>query len=685
MAKKIAKKIVNKKKRGGEGEHNDVGIYEFDNDVDINFFSDLEGNMPQEIEELTGINENGIIKPLANNRVLVFTGDLIDRGEMSIRNLKSMLKLKQNYPYNVILACGNRDLNKIRCVKEFWIAEIFTILKDENNMDKSIEYIFNIIKKSYKEDKTKFNFKYLAKDIKADINIHGIYIKKDFEEEYSDELVKRVNFIYKNTYGAQKQIEFFKSEFLKLFNFEPNIFKDDDAKLDDDYANPYICLFIAMMNMIMGNIWGDDVKIPKVFIEYKGLYIEYLKKCHIMAKITIGDKFIFASHSGVPFNNNMFMIPSTIGFEPQNKTLHINIKNIKILNREFANFLINFCNYYNYVISEKVPINYKKGLKEMELHKMKLLKTSEIDYKNYIAISAACLNHCDNYYTYYPHEHSNSINSSFSPIVTINSLDDKGPLKYKNIPIILDSEYDKFKKIYNIFGHQPAGLLPSFSTAENKEKMQKTFHIDLDISRAENMDKSNTDSYVYLQITADDDRFIGKTIVAMRDVYELSLHDDNKLRGIIKTDKITIPHEPPASDKTSYNVTLDDEKPQLYHTIIKEYNTTTKATVIDDIGDQATIEQDISYPVILHSIDGQQYYGMCSQNFHLLTYYNTEQIVTGGRSNKYKKSEKRFINGKRKMVIYTGKRGGEYVKVKGAFISLVKYKKFISKAVKKAK
>ena len=59
--------------------------------------------------------------------------------------------------------------------------------------------------------------------------------------------------------------------------------------------------------------------------------------------------------------------------------------------------------------------------------------------------------------------------------------------------------------------------------------------------------------------------------------------------------------------------------------------------------------------------------------------------MTGGRSNKYKKSEKRFINGKRKMVIYTGKRGGEYVKVKGTFISLVKYKKIISKAVKKAK
>ena len=41
-----------------------------------------------------------------------------------------------------------------------------------------------------------------------------------------------------------------------------------------------------------------------------------------MAKITIGDKLIFASHSGVPFNDNKFMIPSTIGFEPQNKTLH---------------------------------------------------------------------------------------------------------------------------------------------------------------------------------------------------------------------------------------------------------------------------------------------------------------------------------------------------------------------------
>jgi hypothetical protein len=108
-----------------------------------------------------------------------------------------------------------------------------------------------------------------------------------------------------------------------------------------------------------------------------------------------------------------------------------------------------------------------------------------------------------------------------------------------------------------------------------------------------------------------------------------------------------------------------------------------------------------TFDIILHSTDNITYYGMCSQSFGLLKYSYAQQdypeyqrlrqnveaadYFGGGISNKYKKSEKRFINGKRKMVIYTGKRGAEYVKVKGEFISLAKYKKIISKDVKKTK
>ena len=52
----------------------------------------------------------------------------------------------------------------------------------------------------------------------------------------------------------------------------------------------------------------------------------------------------------------------------------------------------------------------------------------------------------------------------------------------------------------------------------------------------------------------------------------------------------------------------------------------------------------------------------------------------GGRGKRkiYTKSIKRFLYGKRKMVIYVGKRGGEYVKVKGEYMSLAKFNKKIN-------
>jgi hypothetical protein len=37
------------------------------------------------------------------------------------------------------------------------------------------------------------------------------------------------------------------------------------------------------------------------------------------------------------------------------------------------------------------------------------------------------------------------------------------------------------------------------------------------------------------------------------------------------------------------------------------------------------------------------------------------------------------MNGKKQMVIYLGKRGGEYLKVKGEYMSLVKYIKAANK------
>jgi len=121
-------KSKSKNMRGGA-----IGNYVFTKDNDeIYFFSDLEGNMPNGIKELmfetSDMDATGIIekpKSLENN-VIVFTGDLIDRGEYSIRNLKRMLALKEKDENEgrVILLCGNRDTNKIRMYHECHIQEI---------------------------------------------------------------------------------------------------------------------------------------------------------------------------------------------------------------------------------------------------------------------------------------------------------------------------------------------------------------------------------------------------------------------------------------------------------------------------------------------------------------------------------------------------------------------------------
>jgi hypothetical protein len=354
--------------------------------------------------------------------------------------------------------------------------------------------------------------------------------------------------------------------------------------------------------------------------------------------ITINEKLIIAAHNGIEYDDDesMFIIPRNIG---RNDDPNIKIENIAFLNSELTDFLKKFNSYNNGDLT--IPLFIFKE-----------------DFKKYIAMTAACLNDCDKWKDdKILHTHS----SKFSPIVTINSLSDKGPLKYKDSPIFLDSDFNKYTKIYNIFGHQPAGLLPSFSKVTNEIRGQATYHIDLDISKAENIyGISNLESYAYLSITHDSHKFIGKTI-AKQEIYilkniesESSLTDDTMINKM----DIMIPQ---------YDISLDD-----YGIMFKKYKTKDR------------YDNNIEPEIILHSIDDNNtYYGACSQNFQLLKYSTDYQV--GGISNKYKKSEKRFMNGKRKMVIYTGKRGAEYVKVKGVFISLAKYKKIISKDVKKIK
>ena len=618
----VNKKSKRKSKRTRGGVGNGTGIYtDFAEDKELYFFSDLEGNMPDGIKTLM-FDENDIPVSL-DNKVIVFTGDLIDRGEYSIRNLQRMLALKYANPDNVILICGNRDVNKIRMYHECHIKGIEdTVLNGDK--DKGIYAILDILQ-GIPNDASIFTNKLDA--IKDIIDIKGINgtgdVRPDFKEKYSDD-ISRITKMYSNTFGSPRQIELFKAEFKVLFGINEEYWKDKENTL---------LKFIAMMNMVMGKVWEKGA-LPAVLVPYNGLYIKYLQECHIMASITIGTKLCIVSHAGIPYDERQgFYIPTEIGIVPtptikenttkqygelittqtqrRNNPHYYKNSNIKSLNTSFSAFI------------ESIKGGYIRDNEE---------------YKRYVAMSANCDDAVKPYTAY------------ASPIVSQKDLDE---VKSK-----MSLDLDKFKteeiiRVYNIFGHQPSGLLPYISRGGSKY----SYHIDLDISRAEDPNISNKVSYTYLKITDTEDMLFGRTDTnntyhsitdkneEEKGVKDLSKQDIKIVKGNIVIDYST-------------NISLDE-----YCTKVLQAKYSTKYQITN---------KELVFTSNLFTVDNKKYYGMFS--WTLVEY--TKKAIGGGRGKIkiYTKSIKRFIYGKRKMVIYVGKRGGEYVKVKGEYVSLAKFR-----------
>jgi len=249
------------KKKGGAHGIKD-GMYKFDNGVEIYFFADLEGNMPDEISKLINIkdNEKQTQFKLDDNRAIVFTGDITDRGKMSIRNLKNMLKLKTDNETHVVLTCGNRDLNKIRCYQEFAVYAIEYILMQKNiySLGTPAEIFIYIINR-YNNIKTDgynnldvFKFKYSAEHIEQYVNLKGVWLHygknqegqpaksedqlMNFAKNYTNDLKERVAYIYANTFGSPNQVDFFKEEFEELFDIHSYYSKNAINK-GEEYLN----------------------------------------------------------------------------------------------------------------------------------------------------------------------------------------------------------------------------------------------------------------------------------------------------------------------------------------------------------------------------------------------------------------------------------------------------------------
>jgi hypothetical protein len=670
-----------------------LGIYKFDDNSNIYCFSDIEGNMPDELNKLMFKYDpkKEIYNPLPiKKNVFVFTGDLIDRGKYSIRNLQKMLKLKQYYPHDIILICGNRDLNKIRMYHECSIDYIEKNILDIKNVKERPQDINEIISKLKSMDKENIEFKNSMVVIASNINIKGIVndfttiteegkevkikpsndgkVDDVFKLSYADDLT-RIPKMYSYTLGSVEQVKFFKEEFIEIFKLDKTIFDNNDELL---YK------LIAMMNMVMGKEWYN---LPNELEQYNALYIKYLQKCHIIASFTIKDKLCIASHSGIPYYDDKkeggvkhFYIPSEIGLEKPILEEN-NIENIKKIN-------VNFNTFINGVLLNKYVDNYTHD-----------------QYKKYVAMSATCGN--------IDITETLKLTSEASPVVSslvitkndngiITTVYDKRDISLKNL-IVKDTD-TKIKKIYNIYGHVPTGLLPTVRM--NEDDNLTSYHIGLDISRAENGGGiSNKLSFVYLKITDNDDTLTGKTIT--------TLPYDKVIKVIKGKDQQNLQKD--ETIKTGINIEYKDLDINTYfdNKIIEEkYHT----YVNPKEGEEKKPPKPIDGLLYLYTIDNKTFYGMhgyilvkyevdeVGQTSKLITVSKSSKspssksplssnvskpqspIVGGGKKNKtYTKSDKRFMNGKRQMVIYLGKRGCEYVKTAGEYVSLTKFIKAINK------
>ena len=669
------------------------GIYNFTNDTTVYCFSDIESNMPDEIKDLMfSSSGNDIVYTPRNlkeeNKAIVFTGDLIDRGAYTVRNLLNMLKLKEKETNtnNVILICGNRDINKIRMYHECYIEEIDEKILKGNRLA-TIDDIIRVLEDDIEGDNCRL-FKNSGCNIAASINIQGIvnphddYKKinatettpfdkvsvpinhrkkydKNFKLSYNDD-ISRITNIYTKTLGSLNQIKFFNDEFNALFGKGTDLFgftiEDFNEKVQDQFKDGieddprYILLlkFIAMMNMVMGkNRKGNDLSnLPDCLKLYNGLYINYLEKCHIISKFTIGNdinNIYIASHSGIPYKaaatataasattgevEGFFYIPDDVGIEPTSPPEKDNhIANIENINRQFNIFI-------KRILNDEV-------------------KYTDDEFKKYVAMGASCEN-----------TGIIGLTSIASPIVS-SALIVK--IRNESLNSLNTLNIAGAKKIYNIFGHQPSGFTPQINRVRDGGDSGSavgltSYHIDLDVSKAEDAyGISNKKSFVYLALNNNDNNMLVGKVESDAKYFNLEVLEKSPLK-IRKT-------EGEKGNVFDYKIPLDD---YCTNRVIEK--------ILYGVDIPKPNYNDLSVHMFL--VD-DYYYGMFGYDLIKLP-KSLYKAIGGGRAsgagNKtYAKSAKRFMNGKRQMVIYLGKRGGEYLKVKGEYMSLVKYIKIANK------
>jgi hypothetical protein len=473
--------------------------YEF---TDVWFFSDEEGGNPFRFDEDTPeqvlgqdmgvpekmnaafeMKERGFITGLKGETGLVFLGDLVDNERYSLRLLKNMIKLKNEYKERVLLIGGNRDFNKIRIGFELFLQHPVT--KEVPWQAEGVVDAASLVGELSNPYKFRSNVvpDYLKDVLKPwDDNMTKRGDKPGIEPVYNSGLIPdRVELLFAVTMGAGNG-SFYSNEMIEMLGLPKDLSADVVAKLN------------CTIQMVMAFEWKG---LPKFLEQFNGLYIRYLRASHVIAHFQLGDKHGVVSHGGLP---NKF--DAGKGAVEHRLTSPFGFKYTTPGFKQVAGFrqIIEEIEAEKNKMCDAVDALRDIGLDEAD-------KNLYDQIARYVHLTAGTVLPCD-------------ASSEASPIVGMQLYAPKTRRGDVSLQLggaatwvwkqLLKVNADKSGKQvgpgtifdYDIFGHAPQGFLPT------AYRESKTLYVNLDISKADA--QTNTYSFAMLHLTDTINEFVGR-------------------------------------------------------------------------------------------------------------------------------------------------------------------------------
>jgi hypothetical protein len=492
----LLKKQTFKNQIGGVDSYYDL------TDKKLYCFSDEEGGNPFILDNSFDTDEKGIFKELnadfdfsngiitefkKENVAFAFLGDLLDNSKYSIRLLERYIRLKNRIPKRVILIGGNRDFNKIRMG-----IELFCHDPTKEGLDKLPWHnTFNLKELILRIQNPAYNFVFRDNTVPEYLKNVKLWdgAIATLEANYNKSFHDRLDTMFKKTKGINAfgdcGYTFIVDELNEMFGLP------DGSKLkkNDEISAKIICI----VQMIMSFNW-EGSELPQYLSQFNGLYINYLKNCHVISVFNIGEKFGILSHSGYPKK-----LTYPFGYDADNAEMNFQKSSL-------VNVIAN-------IEKEKILLIEQVQAKKNNMY------AYDTDYmiNKFVHLTAGTT-----------FENTKGAKASNSPVVwgqttqtnqrTDIKLQIKGGNGYnswieKDVAnenkFYVDDETEDIIS-YNIFGHAPQFFNPTLyrKTAGN------TLHVNLDISKIEahggNSNSSNNYSFAFFVIDSSSDKLIGR-------------------------------------------------------------------------------------------------------------------------------------------------------------------------------